>query len=99
MKHFTLSTGWQLKERDPNRPLAEDFATNEGWIPASAPGTVHQDLLAARRIPDPFVGLNENAVQWVGERDWLYRCQFDLAPDFTDSDTVVLCCDGLDTFA
>jgi beta-mannosidase len=99
MQQLTLSTGWQLKQRDAARDLSDDFAAAEGWIPASAPGSVHQDLLAAGLIPDPFLGLNENDVQWVGEADWLYRCTFELPPDYTDAGALALCFDGLDTFA
>jgi beta-mannosidase len=71
MRNLHLSTGWQLKRREPARDLDADFAAADGWIPASAPGSVYLDLLAAGAIPDPFVGLNENEVQWVGEADWL----------------------------
>jgi beta-mannosidase len=98
MQERPLSTGWQLKRRDPARDLPADFAAADGWIPASAPGSVYLDLLAAGAIPDPFVGLNENDVQWVGEVDWLYRCAFDLPPDAVAS-ALALCFDGLDTFA
>lgn len=98
MKQFTLTQGWQLKARDPNLSLPTAFGDAGDWLPASAPGTVHQDLLAAGRIPDPFIGLNELDVQWVGEMDWLYRCRFTLPPDF-GREHVVLCFDGLDTFA
>jgi len=99
VKQLVLSANWLLKQRDSARSLAEDFAAPDGWLPASVPGTVHQDLLAAGRIPDPFVGLNERDVQWVGEADWLYRCAFDLDPAFLDAAQLDLCLDGLDTFA
>ncbi|MEZ4726234.1 MAG: hypothetical protein R3E79_03760 [Caldilineaceae bacterium] len=99
MKQLTLSTGWTLKARDPSVALATDFAAPADWLPARAPGSVHQDLLAAGRIPDPFVGLNELDVQWVGEEDWLYRCQFDLDSAFLEAEAISLCFDGLDTFA
>jgi beta-mannosidase len=91
--------GWRLKQRNPACSLAEDFSAPDGWLDASVPGTVHQDLLAAGRIPDPFFGLNEREVQWVGESDWLYRCSFDLAPAWLEAEQLDLCCDGLDTFA
>jgi beta-mannosidase len=29
--------------------------------------------------PDPFFGMNETAVQWVGERTWVWRHRFDVA--------------------
>ena len=99
LKQIPLDAGWQLKQRDPATDLSIDFSAPAGWLPASVPGSVHQDLLAADRIPDPFIGLHEQDVQWVGEVDWLYRCTFDLEPDSLQSGSVALCLDGLDTFA
>ena len=46
------------------------------WLPATVPGDVHADLLAAGRIPDPFVDLANQQSQWVDERDWWYRKRF-----------------------
>ncbi len=99
MRQLSLFNNWQYKQRDPALALTDDFATTEGWFAASVPGTIHQDLLAAEQIPDPFFGLNETQVQWVGERDWLYRCEFVLPPDFKIEETIALCSAGLDTFA
>ena len=45
----------------------------DAWLPATVPGGVHTDLMAAGRIPDPFVGDNEVRVAWVAESDWEYR--------------------------
>jgi beta-mannosidase len=56
-------------------------------------------LLASGQIPDPFVGLNERDVQWIGESSWLYRCVFELTPDILTPGALALCFDGLDTFA
>ncbi|TDD71647.1 glycoside hydrolase family 2 protein [Jiangella aurantiaca] len=67
-------------------------------VPATVPGCVHTDLLAQGLIPDPYLDLNEAAVQWIGHVDWEYRGVVDLdepAPD-VHSDLV---CDGLDTVA
>ena len=68
-------------------------------IPATVPGCVHIDLLAADRIPDPYVGDNERHVQWVGERDWTYRRAFTAPPELLAAPLVRLCADGLDTLA
>lgn len=97
MQHLTLNN-WQLKQRDEAVALDDDFASAQGWITAPVPGTAHEALLAAGTIPDPFAGTNEDAVQWVGERDWLYRCSFELPEGFAGR-FVGLCLDGLDTFA
>jgi beta-mannosidase len=42
-------------------PLGQAWTltTPEGAIPATVPGCVHTDLLAAGRIPDPYLDTNE----------------------------------------
>jgi beta-mannosidase len=96
MKVRTLDQHWKLKRRDPNRGLIEDFESEHGWLPTSAPSTVYQTLLEAGTIPDPFYATNELEVQWVGETDWLYKLEFEFEPG---GETSMLCFDGLDTFA
>ncbi len=95
MQKIVLNANWQMKQAESAPP---DFNSGE-WITANVPGTTYQDLLAAGKIPDPYYGMNENEVQWVGEADWLYRCAFDVPADTLDAPHVDLCFDGLDTFA
>ncbi|MEU8242309.1 glycoside hydrolase family 2 protein [Actinoplanes missouriensis] len=66
-------------------------------IPAIVPGCVHTDLLAAGRIPDPFLDDNENAVAWVGRADWTY--ERDISWPGPEHDRVDLVFEGLDTVA
>ena len=43
------------------------------------PGSLHQSLIRSEIIPDPFVGVNEEKVQWVGEKTWVFTSSpFDL---------------------
>ncbi len=98
MHSIQLSDNWQCKQHTAMLSPVDDASDENGWFAASVPGTVHQALLASKQIPDPFYGRNETLVQWVGESDWLYRCTFE-RPDVADGDCVVLCFDGLDTFA
>ena len=76
-----------------------EAGVEEAWMPAELPGSVHTDLLAQGRIPDPFVADNEKRVQWVAERDWEYRVAFHVDAELLDEERVVLVCDGLDTLA
>lgn len=69
------------------------------WWPAQVPGGVHTDLLALGRIPDPFVGDNEKAVQWMAESDWEYRRVFEVSEELKAEERVFLVCEGLDTLA
>ena len=59
MERITLDAGWELRRRDPARSLDADLNDPEGWIAAKVPGSVHEALLAAGAILDPFYGLNE----------------------------------------
>ncbi|MEU9088567.1 glycoside hydrolase family 2 protein [Streptomyces sp. NPDC048428] len=84
MKDVTpLTDGWTLRH-------------DEARIPASVPGCVHTDLHAAGIIPDPYLGLNETEVAWVGRRSWSYvrDLAYDSGHERTD-----LVFDGLDTAA
>ncbi|KAI5462797.1 glycoside hydrolase superfamily [Mariannaea sp. PMI_226] len=85
-----LKTGWSMCQR-------EDQSQGP-WLPVKqVPSQVHIDLLANEKIPDPFVNANELAVQWIGEKDWVYRTQFTVsASTAVRTDLVFL---GLDTFA
>lgn len=69
------------------------------WSDAKVPGTIHQDLLNHNRIPNPFYGMNEGAVQWVENEDWMYRTSFVVTEEQLNRDAAVLELDGLDTYA
>ncbi|KAH6670314.1 beta-mannosidase [Plectosphaerella plurivora] len=85
-----LSTGWSFKQRDDESP--------EAWLPVvKVPSQVHIDLLSHKKIPDPFIDSNELAVQWIAEKEWVYRVSFDVpALDHASTDLVF---EGLDTLA
>ncbi|UNI14109.1 Beta-mannosidase [Purpureocillium takamizusanense] len=96
-----ISSGWTFRQQD---------GPSEEWLPVSqVPSQIHMDLLANNKIPDPYVDLNERAVQWVGEKTWVYRAPFSVpelaAEDATGggggggSVTTDLVFEGLDTFA
>ena len=68
-------------------------------IKAVVPGTVHTDLLAAGKIPDPYYQDNEDRVQWIGEADWLYKRTFSVPKEYLFNEQVLLHCEGLDTLA
>ncbi|RSM05103.1 hypothetical protein CDV31_009737 [Fusarium ambrosium] len=85
-----LTTGWSLKQRDDQ--------SEDPWLPvAQVPSQVHIDLLANKIIPDPFVDANELKVQWVAEKDWIYRIRFNATSE--EGMTTALVFQGLDTFA
>jgi len=66
---------------------------------AVVPGSVHLDLLRDGLMPDPFKGVNEKKVQWVGETDWIFMTRFYLDESFRNKDVINLELEGIDTYA
>nr|WP_188188252.1 glycoside hydrolase family 2 protein [Nonomuraea sp. SYSU D8015] len=66
-------------------------------VPATVPGCVHTDLLAAGLIDDPYLDDNEHRLAWIGRTEWTYRTAFTWSPD--EHERTDLVCAGLDTVA
>ncbi len=88
MHNQSLNGYWQVRQ-----------AGTQEWLPASVPGGVHTDLIAAGKIPDPFMGTNEKEVQWVAEKNWEYRHFFHPSATLLHQEHIWLHCAGLDTLA
>jgi len=69
------------------------------WQPATVPGTVQSDLLKLGEIPDPFKGTNEDSIQWVSEKNWLYKTSFKVPKTSLTKEKHLLEFEGLDTYA
>lgn len=70
----------------------------QAWLPATVPGTVHTDLLANKKIEDPFFESNELALQWIDTLSWEYQTEFNYSPSKVHS-KIYLHFEGLDTYA
>jgi beta-mannosidase len=84
-----LHEGWTLAATGP---------VDVSVVPATVPGCVHTDLLAAGLIPDPYLDDNERALTWIGRTGWEYATTFRWTPG-APGDRVDLVCAGLDTVA
>ena len=68
--------------------------------PATVPGVVHTDLLAAGIIGEPYSGFNELLLRWVALDNWTFSRSFTVNRSFLDKRTSnALIFDGLDTHA
>ncbi|TCC52365.1 hypothetical protein E0H75_00830 [Kribbella capetownensis] len=67
----------------------------DAWMQARVPGSVVDDLWNAGVVPDPYVGLNTRAIEWVPDRHWVYRHEFRMFPPTADR-RAWLCLDGVD---
>ncbi|MBO0810501.1 MAG: glycoside hydrolase family 2 protein [Microlunatus sp.] len=101
MRTFSLTTdsaadhNWML--RAAGHAPGEWGELEEHPVPATVPGEVHTDLIAAHKIPDPFDGDNETLLQWIGLTDWVYSLSFEWQPGSEARHDLVA--EGLDTFA
>lgn len=80
-------------------PSIPDTKHVNSWIPASVPGTIHTDLMSAKKIDDPFIADNEKDLKWIHEADWIYQSKFDLPEESITYKELYLVFDGVDTVA
>jgi beta-mannosidase len=88
-----LAAGWSFR-RAPTAGSGGD-----PWLPATVPGCVHTDLLAAGKIGEPFFRLNEKDQQWIEKEDWDYRTVIRADAELLARERVELVFAGLDTYA
>ncbi|HEY0533561.1 MAG TPA: glycoside hydrolase family 2 TIM barrel-domain containing protein [Actinoplanes sp.] len=94
MNKIDLHAGWTVRAVGGVIPPE----VGETPLPATVPGTVHTDLLAAGVIPDPYTGTHENDLVWLHRSSWRYETTLRAEPAAAD-ERVDLVFDGLDTVA
>lgn len=88
MKRTSLNGLWQLR----------NDATGDLY-PATVPGVVHTDLMAAGIIDRPYYRENEREYAWIAEHSWTYTRMFEVDEASMGFEAQYLVFDGLDTFA
>ncbi|KIJ70008.1 glycoside hydrolase family 2 protein [Hydnomerulius pinastri MD-312] len=91
----SIASGWSFTQ------VGGGQGTKDGeYLPVSEfPTTVHVELLKLKKIPDPFLGLNEWEVQWIGETEWVFKNTFTVTEKDLAADHADLVFEGLDTYA
>jgi beta-mannosidase len=97
MHQQALQDNWTVKAIGDVTDVPADIRNRA--IPAVVPGCVHTDLLAAKLIPDPYLGRNEEKLHWIGRTEWRYGCHFNADAALLAHERVALVCEGLDTVA
>ncbi len=85
---ISLNNGWKFREINKTE-----------WLPATVPGCVHTDLLASKKIEDPFYRDNEKNLQWIGKTDWEYQTVFNVSAETLKRQNLEIVFQGLDTYA
>ncbi|GBF74427.1 hypothetical protein PA598K_02770 [Paenibacillus sp. 598K] len=99
---FVLERPWELKgsyqgfwEFKRSMELNTEIKGIMPFIPAQVPGSVHWDLHQAGVLPNPYVGTQSLAGEWVNDRDWIYRTVFRIDPAWRHR-RIRLVCEGID---
>ena len=93
MQKLNLNGSWTLDV------IAGDGSAVYSKVPATVPGSVYHDLLAAGQIEDPFWRDNETEALKLMEHSFRYARSFEVSPELLAADAVRLRCEGLDTLA
>lgn len=86
---------WELA-RTPER--AKVRVPDVGPVPAAVPGSVRGALLAAGLVPDPTVGTQSRASEWIEHRHWSYSTTVsdEVVEHARSGRRVILVCGALD---
>ncbi len=83
-----LSPEWEFRE-----------VGSEKWLKANVPGCVHTDLLNNNVIDNPYLGTNEDSVQWIHKKNWEYKTTIDVNEQVLRYNKIELIFNGIDTYS
>jgi len=83
-----LNSNWQFRKKGDSE-----------WMKATVPGTVHTDLLANKKIEDPYYRTNEKDQQWIEKEDWEYQAELTIDDAVLNNENIEIVFEGLDTYA
>lgn len=83
-EQISLNGTWQLKGtasyvplRDRSMETGKPLEGVTGWMDAQVPGGVARALYQAGYIDHPYVDMNSLKCEWIENRWWIYRREFD----------------------
>ena len=88
VRAISLNQNWKFRK-----------SGDKEWMSATVPGTVHTDLLANNKIPNPFLPEGEKQLQWIENCDWEYETDILCSSNMYGRQNMELQFEGLDTYA
>lgn len=67
--------------------------------PIAVPGDILSALIASGEAPDPFFGMNELDLQWIGREDWQLTREFDIPQAIRNARMIYIDFECIDTVA
>ena len=100
-RKIKLCSNWKFAFAEEGRLDGEDVLSGKAameWLECDVPGNAQLDLQKNGLIPDPFYGMNAEAIRKYEQYEWWYKTKFTL-PEEMQGKRQALLFHGLDTFA
>jgi len=95
---LVLDSMWQFKEFPESVRRMRDLDAGH-WMNATVPSSIYTCLQQAGVISIPGLGLNSEDLDWVDQKDWVFRKEFDVPASLLEKERIEIIFDGLDTVA
>jgi len=95
-------TSLWLQAQEQIFPTSIEFrkADASSWQPAAVPASVYRSLQANGQISDPYQGIKEDSLKWIGESAWEFRLRLYLSEEVRRKhEHVDLVLEGINTYA
>jgi len=93
---FVLDPTWQFKEFPESARRMRDLDAGD-WLSASVPSSIYTCLEQAGVISIPELPSDFHEIQWVDQKNWVFRKTFDVPPSLRHKERIEIVFDGLDT--
>ena len=93
-----MDPAWEFKEFPEAARRMRDLDA-DNWLNAAIPSSVYTCLENAGVISIPDLSPDFNDIQWVDQKSWVFRKEFDVPPALLEKERVEIIFDGLDTVA
>ena len=95
---LVLGPTWQFKEFPESARRMRDLDSGD-WLDATIPSSIYTCLQKAGSISIPESPSDFNDIQWVDEKNWVFRKDFDVPPSLLEKEQIEIVFEGLDTVA
>lgn len=95
---LVLDSTWQFKEFPESARRMRDLDGVE-WLNTGVPSSIYTCLEQADIIPSPQLDFNSEDLDWVDQKNWVFRKEFDAPPSLLEKERIEIIFDGLDTVA
>jgi beta-mannosidase len=80
---LVLDPAWQFKEFPESARRMRDLDSGH-WLDATVPSSIYTCLQQAGMISIPELSSDSKDIQWVDEKNWVFRKDFDVPPSLLE---------------